>query len=158
MAHRRPPDGEAARAAEVEETDLAGFARVSEATIREQGYGSDPALVVQLLELARRVADVVPARVFAALDDGLPVAVACLYQEGPVAQVEDVATLPEHRGRGLARAVVSRCVAEARSAGAELVFLVADDDDWPKALYAKLGFEAVAAEHMAGRPGLAAQA
>ena len=30
---------------------------------------------------------------------------------------------------------------KARRAGAELVFLVADDEDWPKELYRKLGFD-----------------
>jgi hypothetical protein len=30
----------------------------------------------------------------------------------------------------------------ARAEGADLVFLVADDEDWPKTLYARLGFDA----------------
>jgi hypothetical protein len=36
-----------------------------------------------------------------------------------------------------------RAVEEALAAGHELVFLVADDDDWPKDLYARLGFETI---------------
>ena len=32
-------------------------------------------------------------------------------------------------------------MAEARGAGHPLVFLVADDEDWPKELYGRLGFE-----------------
>jgi GNAT superfamily N-acetyltransferase len=47
------------------------------------------------------------------------------------------------RGRGIARALVGRAVREGRDAGAELVFLIADDVDWPKQLYAKLGFDPV---------------
>jgi ribosomal protein S18 acetylase RimI-like enzyme len=50
-------------------------------------------------------------------------------------------TLGRFRGRGLAKAVVSHAVNEARSAGHSLVFLVADDEDWPKELYRRLGFE-----------------
>jgi hypothetical protein len=39
--------------------------------------------------------------------------------------------------------VVGRILREARSAGAETVFLIADDADWPKDLYRKLGFDPV---------------
>ncbi len=36
---------------------------------------------------------------------------------------------------------MQRAADEARRAGAELVFLVADDEDWPKELYGKLGYD-----------------
>jgi len=36
--------------------------------------------------------------------------------------------------------VVARALAEAYASGHDLVFLLADDDDWPKELYRKLGF------------------
>lgn len=52
-----------------------------------------------------------------------------------------MATHPDHRGRGYASAVVLRAVHEALGAGNDLVFLVADDEDWPKLLYERLGFE-----------------
>jgi GNAT superfamily N-acetyltransferase len=58
-----------------------------------------------------------------------------------VAQVEDVYTLPEARGRGFARALVAHVVAQARAEDHDLVFIMADDDDWPKNLYGRLGFE-----------------
>ena len=58
-------------------------------------------------------------------------------------QVENVATLPEYRKRGLARALVLRAAAESQAAGNDLTFLVADADDWPQHMYEKLGFEAV---------------
>jgi ribosomal protein S18 acetylase RimI-like enzyme len=64
-----------------------------------------------------------------------------LYLRGGDAQVEDVGTLPEHRGRGYASAVVLAAVEEARRAGAELIFLFADAEDWPKELYRRLGFD-----------------
>ena len=64
-----------------------------------------------------------------------------------VAEIDNVHTLERFRGRGVARAVVGRAVQEASSiAGADLVFLIADDADWPKELYAKLGFDPV--EHV----------
>jgi ribosomal protein S18 acetylase RimI-like enzyme len=52
-----------------------------------------------------------------------------------------VGTLESHRGRGYARALILHAAAEARRAGAKLVFLVADDEDWPKELYRRLGFD-----------------
>jgi predicted GNAT family acetyltransferase len=52
-----------------------------------------------------------------------------------------VATVPDHRGREYARAVVVGAARTARGAGAEFVFLVADANDWPKELYRRLGFD-----------------
>jgi len=83
------------------------------------------------------------ARYFAVKADGSPVAAADLYSDGRIAQVEAVATLPAHRGRGHASAVVVRAVEEAQSTGHDLVFLTADANDWPKELYARLGFEEI---------------
>jgi ribosomal protein S18 acetylase RimI-like enzyme len=74
-----------------------------------------------------------------------------LYLEDGTAEVEGVATLAAHRRRGLARAVVSRAVADARAAGAELVFLIADADDWPQELYERLGFETIGRRWKVGR-------
>ena len=84
--------------------------------------------------------------------DGGIASYAGLYLDGTVGQIEDVATLPTYRDRGLARAVVLRAVAEARQAGAELVFLVAAEEDWPKELYRRLGFDAIGVEHVVARP------
>ena len=57
--------------------------------------------------------------------------------------MEAVATLPAHRGRGYASAVVQHAVGEALAAGHDLIFLTALADDWPKELHARLGFEEV---------------
>ena len=66
-----------------------------------------------------------------------------LYVRGSMAQIEDVNTLEEFRNRGLGRAVVQRAADDARTRSAETVFLHALDDDWPKELYAKLGFDPI---------------
>jgi ribosomal protein S18 acetylase RimI-like enzyme len=71
------------------------------------------------------------------------VAMTLLYSDGRVAQVEDVYVIPEARGRGYGRVLVTRAVDLARRGGHELTFIVADDNDWPKQLYHKLGFEPV---------------
>ena len=103
-----------------------------------------PALVEQLLEYHERHAQLVPTRYFAALADGRVVSSCELRAEGTVAQIETVETLPEFRQRGLARAVVSTALDAAR--GHDLIFLVADKNDWPQQLYRKLGFEDVGLE------------
>jgi GNAT superfamily N-acetyltransferase len=72
--------------------------------------------------------------------DGQLVAISKLRGDGRTAQVEDVYTVPEARGRGYARALVSRAAGLARDAGHDLIFISADDNDWPKQLYARIGF------------------
>jgi predicted GNAT family acetyltransferase len=87
------------------------------------------------------------------LDDGALAAVTLLFSDGgEVAQVEDVYTIPEARGRGYARALVTHAAGLARSEGHQLTFIVADDNDWPKQLYAKVGFEPVGRSWLFHRP------
>jgi ribosomal protein S18 acetylase RimI-like enzyme len=70
-------------------------------------------------------------------------AITLLFSDGQVAQVEDVYVIPEARGQGHARALVTRAIELALEGGHEVTFIVADDNDWPKQLYRKLGFEPV---------------
>ena len=72
--------------------------------------------------------------------DGQLVATAKLRTDGRTAQVEDVYTVPEARGRGFARALVSRAAALAHASGHDVIFIVANDASWPKLLYGRLGF------------------
>jgi ribosomal protein S18 acetylase RimI-like enzyme len=108
--------------------------------IRSYPWGT-PEVARQLLDAKLRIP--VDARFFAVLIDGAVATYGDLYIDGEIAQVEDVATMPEQRGRGYASAVVLRAVEEARAAGAKLVFLVADAEDWPKELYRRLGFDEI---------------
>lgn len=139
MSHRRPPEREVdlALASEVDETRLHA-ARVRD--ILSYPWGS-PELAEQLLE-ARRL-NPLETRFYAVLVDGEPVSWTDLYLDEDTGQVEAVATVPEHRNRGYASAVVARAVHEARRSGASFVFLVADAEDWPKELYGKLGFDEI---------------
>ncbi len=61
-----------------------------------------------------------------------------------VGQVEDLFTHPDYRRRGLATALIHRCVAAARRDGAGPVVIMADPADTPKNMYAALGFRPVA--------------
>ncbi|MDA8313537.1 MAG: GNAT family N-acetyltransferase [Actinomycetota bacterium] len=74
---------------------------------------------------------------------GQPAALTKLRRRGATAWVEHVYTVPEQRGRGHARALVTYAANEARAEDADLTFIIADDDDWPKHLYADVGFRLV---------------
>ena len=82
-------------------------------------------------------------RFFAQRVDGRIAGMCELYLVDGVAQVEHVDTLEPFRGRGIARNVVLRAVAEARAAGAEMILIEADRDDWPRELYRRLGFDEI---------------
>lgn len=99
------------------------------------------AVTKQLIENKRALSSVVETRFFAARVDGEIAGYCELYSDGSTAQIENVLTLERFRNRGLARATVSRARAVAQ--GHDLIFLIADRDDWPKQLYAKLGFDEV---------------
>jgi RimJ/RimL family protein N-acetyltransferase len=111
-----------------------------ESTLREPWGDAD--IAAQLNDAKRLVAEAVPTRFFAAFLDGQIAGWCELRLHDGVAQIEDVEVLQEHRGRGLGRAVVQHALDEGLRAGA-LVFLEALADDWPRQLYAKLGFTVV---------------
>ncbi len=103
-----------------------------------------PETMRQLLDFFARETHARRDRGFAILDEkGSAAAMTKLRTEGNVAQIEDVYTIPEARGRGYARTLVTHAVAVAKADAPELIFIMADDDDWPKELYARIGFEPV---------------
>jgi ribosomal protein S18 acetylase RimI-like enzyme len=97
----------------------------------------------QIGESDRRFAEAGNARHFAVVVDGEPVSSTDLFSDGRTAQIEDVGTLPDHRGAGHASAVVMKALEEARAMGHEFIFLVADARDWPKEMYRRLGFDGI---------------
>ena len=142
MARRAEPDATPAvdGVAELDLDDIVAFTR----EVHLRNFPGDAHRVADSLAAFSRVLhDRAGARFFGARVDGT-VASACeLYVHRGAAQIEDVNTLEPFRGRGLARWVVSFAAREAEVAGADLVWLIADDNDWPKELYAKLGFRSV---------------
>jgi ribosomal protein S18 acetylase RimI-like enzyme len=141
MVQRREPDRPAEH--EVREVDEPTLRPLWAEAIRSEPHGKDEALVQQILEHRRDVGQAIPTQLFAAEVDGKLVAHTELYSEDGVGQVENVYTLADYRGRGLARSLVLRGVAQSGAAGNDVTFLVADADDWPQRLYEKLGFETV---------------
>ena len=132
----------------VETTDVVEVSReelrpIREAILREWLGKVDDELLAQLSESDRRFAAAGNARHFAVVLDGKAVSSTDLFTDGSTAQIEDVGTLPDHRGAGYASAVVTRALAEARAMGHELIFLVADARDWPREMYHRLGFDPI---------------
>lgn len=142
MAQTREP--EVRPDVEVRETDFV-HARplIEEAFRRRDDVPADDEVVAQVVGFRAELERVAEARFFLADADGRPASVCERYAIGSVGQVESVNTLEEFRGRGLASAVVLAAARSAREDGCDVVFLVADDDDWPKELYVRLGFDPV---------------
>jgi GNAT superfamily N-acetyltransferase len=140
MSHRRDPDRDANL--QVEEVPFA----VVRSLIQEM-YREDPDLpediALVFAEQHGKYERVAGARFFAARVDGRLAGNCELYQRGDDAQVEHVGTLKRFRGRGVARSVILRAVRDARETGARHVFIVTDEDDWPRHLYARLGFDQI---------------
>ena len=153
MVLRRERDRDAAPGLAVE-VDPGRHQLAEAAGIREERYGRDEEVVRQLVGMRTALAGAVPtARFFLGAADGVDAAVTTLYSDGATAQVEDVATLRDYRRRGLARATVSAAIDAALEMGHDFVFIVADDDDWPKDLYGRLGFDPIGRAWAFTRPG-----
>ena len=139
MAQRREPDRDPdlTQVEEVAEEDL----RAARAELNAGRPWGRPDVMAELFAGKNLIGSLMDARFFAVRVGGEVASYTDLYQDGPEAQIEDVGTLPAHRGRGYATAVVLAAIVAARERGAEFVFLVADYEDGPKQLYGKLGFD-----------------
>ena len=115
---------------------------VEQQTLAEEPFARD-AEVRDMLTAARisRQSIVDECRFIVGVVDGRRVGATTVYVMGDLAQVEDVATLQAFRRRGVARAMVSLAIDLAD--GADLTWIAADDNDWPKDLYFKLGFRPI---------------
>jgi len=142
MALRRPADRTAATDP-AEEVDLATLRPSLEIVLRREPWATTEEIVRTLADFRGELQRHAGARFFCARVDGEIAGMCELYARGSIAQIEDVNTLEEFRNRGLARGMVRHAADEALAGGAELVFLHALDDDWPKELYAKLGFDPI---------------
>jgi ribosomal protein S18 acetylase RimI-like enzyme len=109
-------------------------------------FGADPGEAIEQLRVIER--DVLAPggkRWFGIRDDrGTIVSLAALLLLEGVAYVDNVATFPEHRGRGYASAVTRRLMGVAAEADATRVCLLTDPDDTAVVMmYERLGFAAV---------------
>lgn len=150
MAHRRVSELDA-DGREVVEIDPERLRAERRGFLAEARIGADPEAVRQLADRVLVTASATDLRLFAREVDGMVASVCELYSDTHTAQIEDVATRTAYRGRGLARAVVTRALEESRRAGHDLTFLVADEDDWPRELYQRLGFDQIGRVHYFAR-------
>ena len=139
MVHRHEPDREPGFE-EVEELELTEMRPFIVEVTRREPWGGEPGIAEMMASYRQVLVDGVGARFFAQRIDGRVAGSCELYVEDGVAQIEDVNTLEEFRGRGIARNVVLCAAQEATKAGATFVFLFADAQDWPRHLYRRLGF------------------
>jgi ribosomal protein S18 acetylase RimI-like enzyme len=151
MVRRRPPAHplETKRVVEVEPLALEPLRHD---IVREWLPGADDEELRQVIAADRLWWRLANGHCFAIVEGGTAVSAAVLFSDGRTAQVEDVATMPAHRGRGYASAVVHRAVEAALETRHDFVFLVADADDWPKELYRRLGFDEVGEQWAFVRP------
>jgi GNAT superfamily N-acetyltransferase len=141
MVRDRPPERqvEPGSAAEV---DRATGARALAAFRREQPFGWQEEAVQQLTAMDERYGRATRARDFAAPPDD-PAAACRLYTAFGLAQVDEVGTLERRRRRGHASAAVSAAADTAAAEGCSPIFLLTDAADWPRHLYARLGFSPI---------------
>ena len=141
MAQRREPE-KTSDFSIVREVDQAALRPGRKQLILAEPWGN-PGLAEQILDSKILIGERAETRFFGVTVDDEIVAWTDLYTGPDIAQIEDVATLEEHRGKGYATALVLHAAHEARRVGADLVYLVADDEDWPKLWYGRLGFDVV---------------
>jgi ribosomal protein S18 acetylase RimI-like enzyme len=141
MVHRREPDR--ASVLPVEEVSFAEVRDLIHEVYRREPWAHSDEVTRRFAEQHGKNERVIGARFFTVRLGGRLVGDCELYVDGSDAQIEYVDTLEEFRGRGVARAVVLRAIGAAWKAGARHVFIVADDDDWPKELYERLGFDRI---------------
>ena len=130
-------------------TDEAGWQ--ARAALNEAGWGEYTERIGRAEEMQAALRSgrdkAPPMRYWLAYVDGRPRAYASSWEgvDG-VGTAEDLYTHPDVRHRGLATALIHRCVADCRERGAGPAVIVAGPNDTPKEMYAALGFRPVAAK------------
>lgn len=125
----------------VREADLQEVLDLTDTWYVEEGIVHSERVAADLREMARREHQATPERRYVVDDPpGRVAAMTSVRERDRVCQLEDVYALPDVRGRGHARALVTHAAEQARRDDHQLVFIVADADDWPQQLYASVGF------------------
>ena len=111
--------------------------------LRNSGQADEPGVADQLAIIA--MAKAPPVRYWLAYVDGIARGFFSSWSGlNGMGQVEDLFVHPDFRHRGIATALMQRCVADCRDSGAESIAIVCDADDTPKDMYAAMGFQPVA--------------
>lgn len=140
---------EPAHAPDVVEVDVQRVRHLKAQWLGTEDLGT-PTSIDHFLDDEESVALLLPghATTLAAVDAaGEPIAFCTLRIAGECGDLEDLYCAPASREHGLASALVRSAITRALDGGAKDLFIVADQDDWPKDLYARLGFRTVWVRH-----------
>ena len=91
-------------------------------------------------ELGRAVLDIPEVRLYLARRGGEPAGAALLYSDHRMGYVDLVGTLPGHRRRGVASALVARAVDDSRALGNRWTSLETEADSDAEKVYRRRGF------------------
>ncbi|HEV8089043.1 MAG TPA: GNAT family N-acetyltransferase [Actinomycetota bacterium] len=140
---RREPDRPGAL-----DVDIVSFAEARELILQThlEDEQLPDAIAAPFTDARAKYETAIGAQFFVAQVDGEQAGLCELYIDGEDAQVEDVGTILRFRNRGVARSVVLAACEAARAAGAIRIWILADDEDWPKQLYERLGFDRLATD------------
>ncbi len=105
--------------------------------------GNTPEVAEMLADSVQVLFDAVDLHFYACKVDGTIAGWCEHYLYDGISQTETVNTFESFRNRGVASSVVNHSLEVAYASGADLAFLIADNLDWPKELYGKLGFEPI---------------
>jgi ribosomal protein S18 acetylase RimI-like enzyme len=142
MVRRRTPRSASPLRAAVRPVGSEELAPSEDAFLRGEPFAQDPEVRRQLIAQHERWEAAAPAvERLGIAERGRVVAWCRVYDDGALTEIDAVGVLPEERGRGLGRALMEGVLE--RIPSDRTVFLVADAEDWPRHLYARLGFDAV---------------
>jgi GNAT superfamily N-acetyltransferase len=142
MVRRRVPDRITGSGAAVREISTEEIRNPEDRFLMSEPGGGDAAVRRQLLVQHERWERAATAAwQFGIVEDEGVLAWCRVYEHDGVTEIDGVAALAEHRGRGLGRALLEGVLA--RIPDDRLLFLLADTEDWPKDLYGRLGFDAI---------------
>ncbi len=105
-----------------------------------EGLGYSPDEARQLYAVARERGAALGQTDYVGYVQGAPAAIISLWPRGRFGWIQDVATMPEFRGRGVARTMLFDISKRALSEGCEYTLLFTDLFDSPQAMYKSLGY------------------
>jgi len=150
MAHRgAPPEAPVPRGYEIhlvdrEDDDLLARVCSSQDAVRRKEAWYAEVVSSQMDEMALRQMRLGGAEFLAAVTRrGTVAGSLLLYCKDGVGFIADVGTVPAHRRKGIASALVAAATAVARQKGCQLVALTARRDEPPRRIYERLHFEVV---------------